>query len=326
MTLDFPPLHQESKTGSVPQNSSGSSTTHSGSSSSSPSGDKCNRVQSQFYLTLSLSPSFSLQLSHSGVVCAMDKTIGRTSSAKAGGQKPVAMALRDEATSESSRAYPEALPLPPSIPPSVVAPTDSAASIAPSLSRRRGSLPGFIHRAASHEVPTTRSLTSASGHRTMLRKKQRDQDEMLRQQRLASQIPKQPPQLPSPSPIPSMEGFGGGRPDSIAMFSGKVHEHQYHSGNSSSISNNSKPINNFSRPGYVAPSASNNSLNTHFSTMHMTSSPSVRKFADAPDPYATTESMTNRGRESYASLTLSATGHVNSPRRVRRKKDPTPFK
>lgn len=41
------------------------------------------------------------------------------------------------------------------------------------------------------------------------------------------------------------------------------------------------------------------------------------------DPYARTESMTNRGRYSYAS---SMTSNVNSPRRLRRRKDPTPFK
>lgn len=41
------------------------------------------------------------------------------------------------------------------------------------------------------------------------------------------------------------------------------------------------------------------------------------------DPYARTESMTNRGRYSYASTAVSTT---NNPRRVRRRKDPTPFK
>ncbi|KAK6714142.1 hypothetical protein SNK04_005098 [Fusarium graminearum] len=40
------------------------------------------------------------------------------------------------------------------------------------------------------------------------------------------------------------------------------------------------------------------------------------------DPYARTESMTNRGRYSYASSAIST---VNSPRRVRRRKDPTPM-
>lgn len=41
------------------------------------------------------------------------------------------------------------------------------------------------------------------------------------------------------------------------------------------------------------------------------------------DPYARTESMTHRGRYSYASTAVST---INSPRRVRRRKDPTPFK
>lgn len=41
------------------------------------------------------------------------------------------------------------------------------------------------------------------------------------------------------------------------------------------------------------------------------------------DPYARAESMTNRGRYSYAS---SAVSTVQNPRRVRRRKDPTPFK
>lgn len=41
------------------------------------------------------------------------------------------------------------------------------------------------------------------------------------------------------------------------------------------------------------------------------------------DPYARAESMTHRGRYSYAS---SAVSSVNSPRRVRRRKDPTSYK
>lgn len=42
------------------------------------------------------------------------------------------------------------------------------------------------------------------------------------------------------------------------------------------------------------------------------------------DPYARSESMTNRGRYSYASSSGMST--VNNPRRIRRRKDPTPFK
>ncbi|RFU81882.1 septin aspe [Trichoderma arundinaceum] len=41
------------------------------------------------------------------------------------------------------------------------------------------------------------------------------------------------------------------------------------------------------------------------------------------DPYARSESMTNRGRYSYASSSAMST--INNPRRIRRRKDPTPF-
>ena len=44
---------------------------------------------------------------------------------------------------------------------------------------------------------------------------------------------------------------------------------------------------------------------------------------EAVDPYARTESMTHRGRYSYAS---SAVSTMTNPRRVRRRKDPTPYK
>lgn len=53
-------------------------------------------------------------------------------------------------------------------------------------------------------------------------------------------------------------------------------------------------------------------------------SPSVAApLTNVIDPYARSESMTHRGRYSYAS---SAVSTVNSPRRVRRRKDPTSYK
>jgi hypothetical protein len=51
--------------------------------------------------------------------------------------------------------------------------------------------------------------------------------------------------------------------------------------------------------------------------------PPVPPVPAAWDPYARAESMAHRGRYSYASSSMST---VNSPRRVRRRKDPTPFK
>jgi len=51
--------------------------------------------------------------------------------------------------------------------------------------------------------------------------------------------------------------------------------------------------------------------------------PQVSSLTESVDPYARTESMTHRGRYSYASSTVS---NINSPRRVRRRKDPTSYK
>ena len=83
-------------------------------------------------------------------------------------------------------------------------------------------------------------------------------------------------------------------------------------------------------PGH---SATNPSYNFHSQThaMPLGSSPYTDAMPHIPigsvkanaDPYTRTGSITNRGRYSYAS---SAVSTLNSPRRVRRRKDPTPFK
>jgi hypothetical protein len=127
-------------------------------------------------------------------------------------------------------------------------------------------------------------------------KKQLREAEAERLRREAA-IPKSPPRLPDlyngqkPATLP----FGGdqNRPDSYMIVSNKVRGSmapQYPMG--------SVPI---------PPVPSNGGRN-----------------GDWVDPYARTESMTHRGRYSYASSAISAT--INSPRRVRRRKDPTPFK
>ncbi|OAL56574.1 septin [Pyrenochaeta sp. DS3sAY3a] len=129
------------------------------------------------------------------------------------------------------------------------------------------------------------------------------QEEALRRQREAAMLPKQPPRLPSHSALPQMETFGGegARPDSVAIVSNKVGNYNH----------------NFSRPSVENYRVAQN---PHLSTAAPMpgSSPSYMDY----DPYPRTESMTHRGRMSYASSQHSA---VNSPRRVRRRKDPTPF-
>ncbi|KAI0423000.1 septin [Xylaria grammica] len=132
----------------------------------------------------------------------------------------------------------------------------------------------------------------------------------LRSGRKASQgqhkesVPNSPPRLPAlyngsqPQPL---ETFGGDtRPDSVAIVSGKAdHSFHHHPPRASIDPGRPSMSSSIARP--PVPPVPNGAL---------------------VDPYARTESMTNRGRYSYASSAIST---VNSPRRVRRRKDPTPF-
>ncbi len=118
-------------------------------------------------------------------------------------------------------------------------------------------------------------------------KKQQAREQELQRQRDAS-IPKSPPRLPvlyNGAPAPQLQTFGG----------------------------DTQP-------------------NDHSSTTPRPSMEPARSAVSVPpppipnggfDPYARTESMTHRGRYSYASSAIST---INNPRRVRRRKDPTPFK
>ncbi|KAI1809126.1 hypothetical protein GGS20DRAFT_360022 [Poronia punctata] len=116
-------------------------------------------------------------------------------------------------------------------------------------------------------------------------------------------VPRSPPRLPAlyngtqPQPL---QTFGGdSHPDSSAVGSGKV-DHSFH---------------------HYPPRAS---IDRGRPSMSPTANPPVPPLPTGAwvDPYARTESMTHRGRYSYASSAIST---VNSPRRVRRRKDPTPF-
>lgn len=159
----------------------------------------------------------------------------------------------------------------------------------------------FLRRGKSME--RVKSGRSVSGGK--LSKKQfaqaKEQD-LLQQQREAANIPK--PMLPDIARAPQMETFGGedARPDSVAIVSNQMGGYS---------------------PGRNLPSGvadmtrSNGPHNVPLPPM-----PGNKK-GDYVDPYARTESMTHRGRNSYASSAMST---INSPRRVRRRKDPTPFK
>ncbi|KAH8802750.1 hypothetical protein F5884DRAFT_682581 [Xylogone sp. PMI_703] len=163
---------------------------------------------------------------------------------------------------------------------------DKPAAIPSEHPARRSSLGILLRRSKSGD------LGSKNGKKQQALR----EAERLRQQAEAA-VPKSPPRLPdlyngvAPQPLQS---FGGeDRPDSstVAPSSGRASQQ------------NSR--------GSMDPQS------------RSTSAAGAVPIPPIPvDPYARTESMTHRGRYSYAS---SAVSTINSPRRVRRRKDPTPF-
>ena len=143
----------------------------------------------------------------------------------------------------------------------------------PDRNDRTTSFGSFIKRSKSNDLLSEKS----SSHR--LRKKS------LEGERRPS-IKDTPPALPSFSPAPVIETFGG--------------------------------------EDYVPrPSMSSTTPNGQYGNPPVPPIPAGLQ-DNSVDNHARTESMTHRSRYSYAhSATSSA---VNSPRRVRRRKDPTPYK
>ncbi|KAF9734959.1 hypothetical protein PMIN06_012357 [Paraphaeosphaeria minitans] len=158
----------------------------------------------------------------------------------------------------------------------------------------------FLRRKSSSEIRGR----SVSGGKMGKKQKALAQEDALRRQREAA-MRQPPPRLPNHSPLPQIDHFGGddARPDSIAIVSNRAGSSS-HNFSRPSMDQNMAPSSNTNPPAPSMPSAS----------------PAYMGF----DPYPRTESMTHRGRYSYASSAVSTIG-VNSPRRVRRRKDPTPF-
>lgn len=119
----------------------------------------------------------------------------------------------------------------------------------------------------------------------------------LELQRQREAVPKSPPRLPvlyNGAPAPQLGLGGENRPDSLAIVSGRAEQM-------------SGPT---PRP----------SMEPSRSAINIPPPPIPN---GGFDPYAGSGSMAHRGRYSYASSAIST---INSPRRVRRRKDPTPFK
>ena len=182
----------------------------------------------------------------------------------------------------------------------------------PSLPATRIAQAQYDHR---RSPSSSRRKVSGEGL-NMLRKSsrmRREEQERLEAERQA-RLNQPAPKLPSHNPLPGIDTFGG------------------------DIDSSSSPRQNFSRPGnaFAMNSNTNNSSSPAYAVRSAHgSSASPEEARGRPNGYgeyvpdsshvSRTESMANRGRYSYASST-AAVNNVNSPRRVRRRKDPTPFK
>ncbi|KAI4209039.1 MAG: hypothetical protein LQ351_007987 [Letrouitia transgressa] len=160
-----------------------------------------------------------------------------------------------------------------------------------SFLRRNKSREGVARSASGQSI---RSTSGASNSGRKLSKKHRVssvQDPATRKEN----IPPQPPRIPDIPRTQQIQTFGGEdfRPGGLAVVPNQANSY----------------VNGDSRLKSMGP-------------VHKVPIPPIPDTSKPFDPYARSESMTHRGRYSYAS---SAVSTINGPRKVRRKKDPTPF-
>ena len=190
------------------------------------------------------------------------------------------------------------------------------APLSPSSGSKHGSLRrrpsfSFLRRSKSREAPsravsgtTVRSSSRGSTPGRKLSKKQRvlSREQEMRQEN----IPTQAPKIPDIPQVHQLQTFGGEdhRPDGVVMMSGNADGY---------------------RTGRLGSHASRESPG--FAGSHNIPVPPIpNDYVGAKSPvdlFMRTESIAHRGRSSYASSMVST---INSPRRLRKRKDPTPFK
>ena len=187
---------------------------------------------------------------------------------------------------------------------------------------RRGSF-GFLRRSRSREIaPVT---TGSDGNRKLSRRGKR----MVSKEETTKNQIGMPPQLPSYHNLPQMNTpFVDGSPAN--NHAAPQPQAQYPNNGvhyPPSISNASgKPV---SRSGYNKDAFYQKHLmaeRTPTQSRNVTPQAAAGSSPPSTDSLNRAESMTNRGRYSYATNAAAVNGNVNSPRRVRRRKDPTPFK
>jgi hypothetical protein len=145
---------------------------------------------------------------------------------------------------------------------------------------------GFLHRSKSKEPLRERKV---SGNKVTKRQHEQARDEELRRLQEANLSPRSIPRLPDLTPSPQLQTFGG----------------------EDTMQDNA--------PG----KKTKMSTETSTPNVPMPPMPGKSQSPETVDPYSRSESMTHRGRYSYAP---SAVSSIDSPRRVRRRKDPTPYK
>lgn len=109
-------------------------------------------------------------------------------------------------------------------------------------------LPKTLFAQVQQEAAASRPSQDHSSSGSMLRKvsgmggsrKKQEEQERLKREAAAAALPRQPPHLPSLSPLPGMSPFSEERPDSVAIFN--------HSYTTSPTSTTGRPTANFSRP------------------------------------------------------------------------------
>ncbi len=171
--------------------------------------------------------------------------------------------------------------------------------------RRKGSF-SFLRRSKSRE----RSVSDSSTPQRKLSKKERFR--MREQEMMQEQIPSRPPRIPTVPPLPDLQTFGGEdeRSESLAIMSNRANgsfQHRLQKASQDAMGMDmyrGMPI----PPVPPIPSIPG--------MMPINRSAYV-------DAFPASESMAHRGRYSYASSAIST---INSPRKIRRRKDPTPFK
>ena len=166
--------------------------------------------------------------------------------------------------------------------------------------RRRGSF-SFLRRTKSG----TQLAAARSPPRAKLSKKQRGvskEPDMSREQ-----IPSAPPRIPDIPRPTQLQTFGGehAKPPPATVSSSRT---------GSDVAGNSHPQSEVNRMAF-----------NKYGNVPIPPIPGMipDRRGGYGDSSGRTDSITNRGRYSYASSAIST---INSPRRVRRRKDPTPFK